>query len=61
MLYNNIDKSPPITERPAAASLIPYDAAAPLVFVADAAEPVPVDVEDPRELASAVVLQMKVP
>jgi len=61
MLYNNICKSPPRTERPAAASLKPYDTAAPLLLVDEALELLPVDVDDPRELASAVVLQMKVP
>jgi len=61
MLYNNICRSPPITERPAAASLRPYDAAAPLLLVEEALDEVPVVVEDPRVLASAVVLQMKTP
>lgn len=64
MLYNNICKSPPTTDRPATISLIPYDAAAPFVLVALALEPVPVPVvdEDPsRVLVVSVVLQMKVP
>jgi hypothetical protein len=47
MLYNNICKRPPMTERPAAASLMPNDAAAPLLEVALAllpeAVPVPSD------------------
>ncbi len=59
MLYNNICKSPPRTEIPAATSLKLYDAAAPLLLVADALELD--DVEEPIELASAVVLQVKVP
>ena len=47
MLYNNICKRPPMTERPAAASLTPNDAAAPLLEVELAllpdAVPVPSD------------------
>jgi len=59
MLYNNICKSPPMTERPATASLTPYEAAAPLVPVAE--EEDPEEVGEPREVASAVVLQVNVP
>ncbi len=60
MLYSNIDNRPPITERPATASLTPYDTAAPLLLVDDALElePVVVPVMDP---AFAEVSQMKVP
>ena len=63
MLYSNICNSPPTTERPTAASLKPYDAAAPLVDVELALEPVPVLVVEPsREVASFVaLLQTKVP
>jgi len=61
MLYNNICRSPPITERPATASLIPYEAAAPLLLV-DEGDDVPEEVVDPpRVVASAVVLQINVP
>lgn len=62
MLYNNIYKSPPTTERPTAISLAPYNTAAPFVLVELALEPVPVVDEDPsRVLVVSVVLQMKVP
>lgn len=61
MLYNNICKSPPMTERPATASLIPYETAAPLLLVDEADDPDPVVDEEPRVVASAVVLQMYVP
>ena len=47
MLYNNICKRPPMTERPAAASLTPKEAAAPLLEVEDA--PVPVVVPVPSD------------
>jgi hypothetical protein len=47
MLYNNICKRPPMTERPAAASLTPKETAAPLLEVEDA--PVPVVVPVPSD------------
>jgi len=64
MLYSNICKRPPNTERPATASLTPNEAAAPLLWVALGLDPllVPDDgVPEVREVASAVVLQVKVP
>jgi hypothetical protein len=61
MLYNNICRSPPTTERPATASLIPYETAAPLLPVAEAVPPEAVVVVEPRVVASAVVMQMYVP
>jgi len=66
MLYSNICKRPPTTERPATASLTPKEAAAPLLDVALALDPLLVpdeedDVPEVREVASAVVLQVKVP
>lgn len=60
MLYNNICKNPPTTERPVRASLTPYDTAAPLVLVDEALEPVAVPVPE-RPVASAVVLQTHTP
>lgn len=59
MIYNNICKRPPMTETPARASLMPYEAAAALLVVLD---PLPVLVDDPTpDLASAVVLQVYTP
>lgn len=56
LIYNNICKRPPMTETPARASLMPYEAAAALLVVLD---PLPVLVDDPTpDLASAVVLQV---
>jgi hypothetical protein len=60
MLYNNICNNPPSTENAATDSLMPYDTAAPLLVEVDP-ELLPVDVDDPRVVALAVVLQMKVP
>jgi hypothetical protein len=59
MLYNNICKRPPMTERPAAASLTPNEAAAPLVEVELALLPDAVDVPIPATLF--VVKQLKTP
>jgi hypothetical protein len=50
MLYNNICKRLPTTDRPAAASLTPNEAAAPLVEVELALLPVAVDVPSPATL-----------
>lgn len=45
MLYNNICRRPPMTDRPAAASLTPYETAAPfLVEVELALDPLDVAV-----------------
>jgi len=59
MPYNNICRRPPMTERPIRPSFTPYETAAPLVLVAVEEDPEVVD--EPRVVASAVVLQMKVP
>jgi len=61
MLYKNICRSPPMTERPATAPLTPNETAAPLVLVAEAELPVVVPVVPPMLVASAVVLQVYVP
>lgn len=63
MLYNNICNNPPMTEKPATASLTPKETAAPLLEVGEEEDPVPVPVvvDPPIEVASAVVIQMNVP
>jgi len=65
MLYNNICKRPPTTERPATASLTPNEGAAFfLVLVALELDPllIPDDaVPEVRDATLAVVLQVKVP
>lgn len=52
-----------MTEKPATASLTPNDTAAPLLEVAEEDDPVavPLVVDPPREVASAVVLHVNVP
>ena len=63
MLYNNIPRRPPTTERPAIAGLAPNELAA--LPVEDGDEPLEVEVPSESssrpDLASAVVLQVKVP
>lgn len=62
MLYNNSCNSPPMTEKPAMVSLTPNEAAAPLLEVGEEDDEVEVPVlVPPREVASAVVLQVNVP
>jgi len=62
MLYNNMCRRPPTTERPARDPLTPNDVAALfLVGVELAPDPVPVDVPDPEVLEPDAPLQWKLP
>jgi len=61
MLYNNICKSPPTIEKPATASLIPNDTAAPLEEVEVELEEVPVPDAPARLVGVAVVPQKYLP
>lgn len=56
-----MDKRPPKTESPRPASPRPKVTVAPELFVEEAPEELEDPVDDPRVVASAVVLQMNVP
>jgi hypothetical protein len=60
MIYRNICMMPPMTDRPATASLTPYETAAPLLFDAVGLDPVEVPLGS-RDSGLSVDLQVSDP
>lgn len=61
MLYNNICRRPPMTDRPAAASFTPKEAAAPFLEVVLGLDPLEVPVPPMEETVLRSPLQVNFP